>query len=132
MQPAAVKKTEWNTSSVLLLPIDLAIIAAAEQNFERDVRMRLVGEKQWDQEKETYLSEAKSIILEHSGNHYPDYFDHQHIKVKGDVDISLSTKRARDFAAGLDMWYAQMVLTERVGQAFEMLKPVPLAYLNIK
>lgn len=130
MQPAA--KTQWNTPSVLSLPVDLAFIAAAEQNFDRDVRMRLVGEKQWEQEKETYLLDAGAIVKANKENHQPDFFDHQYIKVRGDVEATLHTERARQFLAGIDMWYAQQLLTDRIDQSFEMLKPVALAYLNIK
>jgi hypothetical protein len=129
---SAPSKKPWLKSTVISLPIDLAFIAAAEQNFHRDVRMRLVGEHHWDQEKETYLLDACSILKEHGANHEPMYVDHQHIEVAGDLDAELNTKRSREYLASIDMWHDQRSYTDRYGQAFELLKPAPRAYLNIK
>jgi len=69
----------------IYLPFHEAVIAAAKQNFEHDVREDVedvVWEKLPDDVRGIYLEEAEVVLKEYGENYVPEYDDHLHIKVK--------------------------------------------------
>lgn len=59
-----------------------AVEAAAKQNFERDVWLDIVDEEDWEEEKQTYLDEARHILTTTGENYEPDFEEHDLIVLK--------------------------------------------------
>lgn len=68
------------------LPYELAVMAAAEQNFERDVRMRLANPRLWDVDRLEYVGDAIDIIAKHGRNNEPYFPDHPVIIVRTELN----------------------------------------------
>lgn len=116
----------------LVLPPDLAYLAAADQNFDRDIRKKLVAEKQWQEEKEVYLQEA-FISMQVNGRNYPPYFkDHEQIEVSPVERKRTYSTRASMFMKALDDWYDRQALAIALGLRNEVLRPSPVFYLNVR
>lgn len=63
------------------LPFKDALVRAASQNFDRDVRKGVVEESEWNQPlvQKEYLSEARGILLRDGENSKPEFPDHEQI-----------------------------------------------------
>lgn len=119
------------TTLPLVLPPDLAYLAAADQNFDRDIRQRLIHEKSWHKERDVYVQEA-FIEMQAKGQNYPPYFDdHEHIQVSPLVRCITHTSRSRAFLKALDSWYERQSLALMLGIENCMRKPHPIFYLNM-
>lgn len=59
--------------------LDLAVKAAAKQNFERDTRAGRVLWNNAAREMAEYEEEARFLLEDSGENYYPDYPDHPHI-----------------------------------------------------
>ena len=57
------------------LPLEKAILRAAEQNFLRDVKLHLMRASEWqDQEqRELYLAEAREVLTTTGENYLPEF-----------------------------------------------------------
>jgi len=54
------------------LPLDLAIVYAAEQNFTMDLMRNLIsGPERWEYEYQSYVQEAYELLVEDKQNYLP-------------------------------------------------------------
>lgn len=82
---------------VIYLPPDLAVTFAACQNFEADVRKKVVsGYDQWDFYMENYLKEAGELLREDKQNFFPEFEDHPHIRIASSGMIDYVSDRAKN------------------------------------
>ena len=107
-----------------VLSFDLAIVAAAEQNFDRDVRMRFLNETKWEAEKLTYLGDAFDFLSTKGANNTPHYPDHPQIRVPKDSPATHLTDRALAFQEALDEWYKNYNAAWRAGRDYNQPKPI--------
>ncbi len=116
----------------LVLPPDLAYLAAAVQNFLRDVKKRLVHEKHWPEEKEVYLREA-FICMQQDGKNYPPYYpEHEQIEVAPIKRELKLTPRSEAYLRAVDEWFSHCAQLLSLGQLTEVMPPSPVFYLNLK
>lgn len=116
----------------LVLPPDLAYLAAAVQNFVRDIKKQLVHEKQWPEEKDIYLQEA-FITMQEKGLNYPPYYpEHEQIAVAPMRREMKQTWRSQAYLRAVDEWFAHCALTLSLGHLTDLMPPSPVFYLNLK
>lgn len=53
-------------------PLDEAVRVAAEQNFNRDVRCKLVRRSEWESERAMYEEEARHLLATSGQNYDPE------------------------------------------------------------
>lgn len=62
--------------------LEEAVLAAALQNFQRDVLLEIADPTDWEEIKESYLDEARHILITTGENYEPDFDDHFHIHLE--------------------------------------------------
>lgn len=104
----------------LILPFNLAVAAAAVQNFERDVRMHFTTDKEWFSRRQEYLEDAIDILLLKNRNNEPIYLDHKQIIFSTKVKASNSSSI---FLKTINVWYSNKILADIAGYIFTTKKP---------
>lgn len=78
------KDTEYSCRDVVRIELSFneAILRAARQNFDKDVRLGRANTVEWNDVQNEYFSEARAILLRDGENFPPEYPDYEHIILK--------------------------------------------------
>ena len=67
----------------LYLPFEEAVLESAKQNYDRDHRVGVLGNRDtWEKESEIYLEEARHLLESTRENYIPEFPEHSLICVK--------------------------------------------------
>lgn len=110
-------------SAKIYLPLEVAIIAAAEQNFDRDVRYGLIAAISWPQNQQRYLTQAAVTLGLHQENDTPHYPDHPHIAVEKRIKPRDCQAVAHMCLRTMNRWYDDLKVAQFVGVQHPHPKP---------
>lgn len=91
--------------NIIRLPIDLAVVYAAEQNFHHDVKIGTVRATQWEHHQADYLREVIELFTEQPCNYAPRD-DSPWIHIQEDKHTPrIDTVRSNQLVSIFDLYY---------------------------